>query len=54
MVRKSEGEAYRGIETGRETPGDRERERKGERTARTDLGRGARTGSKGRSQERRR
>lgn len=52
MVRKSEGEAYRGIDRKRDAW--RQRERKGERTARTDLGRGARTGSKGGSRERRR
>jgi len=52
-VRESGGDEYRGIETGRETPGDRERKRKGERIARTELcreGRGRE--AEGRNQER--
>lgn len=51
MVRKSEGEAYRGIETGREMPEDRKKRR---RDSMDRSGQRARTGSKGRSQERRR
>lgn len=53
-VRESGGEAFRGTETGRETPGDREREGKGGRTAGSELCRGGRgQEAEGRSQERR-
>ena len=46
-VRESGGDEYRGIETGRETPGDRERKKKRRKNS-TDraVQRGERTGSR--------
>jgi len=49
-VRESGGDEYRGIEMGRETPGDRERKRKGARTELCREGRGRE--AEGRNQER--